>query len=105
MRNGTHCKFLIFLKKVSGHEIRRLYQRFSRLDKEGIGHITKKELSMIPELAVNPLMSRIILQFDQKKTGLINFKEFLRALNIFHSKTDHKERLQCINFLLIFSYF
>lgn len=72
-----------------------MYQRFSRLDKEGIGHITKKELSMIPELAVNPLMCRIIPLFDQKKTGLINFKEFLQALNVFHSKTDHKDKLQC----------
>jgi hypothetical protein len=39
---------------------------------------------MIPELAVNPLSSRILSLLDKKHHGLINFKDFISFLNMFH---------------------
>ena len=37
---------------------------------------------MIPELAVNPLASRILALFDPKQNGLVNFKDFISVLNM-----------------------
>lgn len=38
---------------------------------------------MIPELAMNPLVERVIAIFDTNKDESINFKEFIQALAIF----------------------
>jgi serine/threonine-protein phosphatase 2B regulatory subunit len=99
-RSGRNAKWhslykkFIFLFSVSQHEIRRLYQRFSILDKDGLGHITKKEFNSIPELAVNPLAERIFCQFNKNKTGYINFKDFLYAFDIFHEGVEKSQKAQ-----------
>jgi Ca2+-binding EF-hand superfamily protein len=38
-------------------EIKILYKRFRRLDRSGRGTISADDLTMIPELAMNPLAS------------------------------------------------
>lgn len=52
--------------KVSAAEIQRLKKRFMKLDKNGSGAIEKEEFLQIPQIANNPLASRMIAIFDEE---------------------------------------
>ena len=73
-------------------EVKKLYDRFRKLDRTGRGFIRREDLLKIPELAMNPLVHRIIALFRPTdsvgKDGVwqINFKEFLKALSVFSEK-------------------
>jgi serine/threonine-protein phosphatase 2B regulatory subunit len=60
------------------------------LDKDGSGTLTIDEFTSIPELAVNPLLERVISIFDTNKDNEIEFTEFISALSTFSDK-DNKE--------------
>lgn len=75
-------------------EIKRLYKRFKKLDKDGNGNITRDEFLMIPELAVNPLVKRVISIFDANNDDCVNFKEFISALSVFNSQSNSQEKLE-----------
>lgn len=83
---------------VSPKEIKRLYKRFKKLDKDGDGTISKEEFLMIPELAVNPLVKRVISIFDQNGDDSVNFKEFISALSVFSTRGEKEEKLECMYF-------
>lgn len=51
---------------VSAAEIQRLKKRFMKLDKDGSGSIDKDEFLQIPQIANNPLASRMIAIFDEE---------------------------------------
>lgn len=51
---------------VSAPEIQRLKKRFMKLDKDGNGSIDKDEFLQIPQIANNPLASRMIAIFDEE---------------------------------------
>eukprot|EP00697_Spironema_sp_BW2_P006710 gnl/Spiro4/20819_TR10136_c0_g1_i1.p1 gnl/Spiro4/20819_TR10136_c0_g1~~gnl/Spiro4/20819_TR10136_c0_g1_i1.p1 ORF type:complete len:196 (-),score=73.62 gnl/Spiro4/20819_TR10136_c0_g1_i1:94-630(-) len=78
----------------SQKEIRRLYKRFRKLDKDNSGTITTEEFMSIPELAMNPLVQRVISIFDQNRDDNVNFKEFISALSVFSSRGDKEEKLK-----------
>lgn len=80
---------------VSPKEIKRLYKRFQKLDKAGTGLVTSADFMSIPELAMNPLVSRIITLFDTKGEGYLNFEQFLQTLSVFSNGGDPKEKLKC----------
>lgn len=75
-------------------EVRRLYMRFQQLDRNRSGNLDADELRMIPELAMNPLMPRIVALFDSA-----NFAQFVRTMAIFgrngskEAKTDFAFRV------------
>eukprot|EP01112_Ceratiomyxa_fruticulosa_P016066 TRINITY_DN481_c0_g1_i1.p1 TRINITY_DN481_c0_g1~~TRINITY_DN481_c0_g1_i1.p1 ORF type:complete len:192 (+),score=37.03 TRINITY_DN481_c0_g1_i1:122-697(+) len=75
-------------------EIKRFYKRFKRLDKEEKGSISTEEFMAIPELSMNPLKTRIIQVIDSDKDGLVNFKQFVRSLNVFHPQTPRSEKIK-----------
>jgi serine/threonine-protein phosphatase 2B regulatory subunit len=75
-------------------EIKRLYKRFKKLDKDGNGCITSDEFFMIPELAVNPLVKRVISIFDANGDDSVNFKEFISALSVFNARGDKNAKLE-----------
>lgn len=75
-------------------EINRLYKRFKKLDKDGNGTITHEEFLMVPELAVNPLVKRVISIFDDNNDGNVNFKQFITALSVFNARADKKQKLE-----------
>jgi Ca2+-binding EF-hand superfamily protein len=58
---------------VTDKELKRLYRRFKKLDADGSGTLTADEFANIPELAVNPLLERIISIFDANQNGSIEF--------------------------------
>ncbi|OSX80904.1 hypothetical protein BU14_0031s0074 [Porphyra umbilicalis] len=75
-------------------EVRRLYKRFQQLDRNRSGNLQAEELRMIPELAMNPLMPRIIALCDNA-----NFSQFVRTIAVFgpnstkQAKTDFAFRV------------
>jgi calcineurin B family protein 1 len=66
-------------------QIKRLYNRFTSLDKNNTGYLTKEDFHRIPELHVNPLCDRIIevLIDDNGQDGKLNFRKFAKVFSIF----------------------
>ena len=67
------------------NQIKRLYGRFTSLDKDNKGYLSKQDFSRIPELHVNPLRDRIIevLIDDHGQDEKLNFKQFARVFSTF----------------------
>lgn len=63
---------------LSRAEIERLYSRFQKLDRNGSGTLDADEFYLIPELAMNPLVPRIVQLFDG-----VNFSQFVALLSAF----------------------
>ncbi|XP_064403797.1 calcineurin B homologous protein 1-like isoform X2 [Halichondria panicea] len=80
----------------SESQIRRLYSRFAHLDKRSKGYLME-DMMLIPELAVNPLGTRIIEAFftDERngKSSIetINFRQFVRTLARFKKSPRAQE--------------
>jgi len=51
----------------TSNQIQRLYSRFSSLDKEHKGYLTREDFLRIPELAINPLGDRIVHAFFRER--------------------------------------
>ena len=69
-------------------EIERLYARFQKLDRNGSGTVDAAEFLMIPELAMNPLVPRIVEIFDG-----VNFAQFVQLLSAFGPKASRDAKL------------
>ncbi|KAI9017926.1 calcineurin subunit B [Phycomyces nitens] len=67
----------------SAEEIQRLYKRFMKLDKDNSGSIDKDEFLAIPQIANNPLATRMIAIFDEDGGGDVDFHEFIKGLSAF----------------------
>ncbi|KAI3386412.1 hypothetical protein SNEBB_000919 [Seison nebaliae] len=68
----------------NGAQIKRLYSRFTSLDKHSNGFLTRDDLLRIPDLAINPLGERIVdCFFDETDDDSINFKNFCDVLAVF----------------------
>ncbi|KAF9999780.1 Calcineurin subunit B [Entomortierella chlamydospora] len=78
----------------SAEEIQRLYKRFMKLDKDGSGSIDKEEFLAIPQIATNPLASRLIAIMDEDGGGDVDFKEFIAGLSAFSNKGNKIEKLR-----------
>jgi len=82
------------MSNFSELELKRLYRRFKKLDKDGSGTLTTDEFLSIPEFASNPLLERVIAIFDTNKDEEIEFKEFISALSIFSGKDNKEAKLK-----------
>ncbi|ORZ16765.1 calcineurin subunit B [Lobosporangium transversale] len=78
----------------TAEEIQRLYKRFMKLDKDGSGSIDKEEFLAIPQIATNPLASRLIAIMDEDGGGDVDFKEFIAGLSAFSSRGNKIEKLR-----------
>ncbi|XP_065176749.1 calcineurin B homologous protein 1-like [Sycon ciliatum] len=83
------------LTGFTGRQIVRLYHRFSHLDKGDNYLLSREDLERIPELAINPLGSRVLDMFfpspsDEDAETMINFPKFLDLLSIFR-KSDRSD--------------
>merc|ERR1712088_294574 len=67
-------------------QIERLYARFTSLDKQNHGYLTREDFLRIPELAINPLGDRIVHAFfyESKSQGeeKVDFKDFVRVVSL-----------------------
>eukprot|EP00457_Paulinella_chromatophora_P020612 gb/GEZN01022700.1/.p1 GENE.gb/GEZN01022700.1/~~gb/GEZN01022700.1/.p1 ORF type:complete len:176 (+),score=45.33 gb/GEZN01022700.1/:29-556(+) len=67
----------------SEDELKRLFKKFKKLDKDGNGSLSIEEFMNIPELEHNPLVRRVVETFDDDKSGEVDFMEFIKALSVF----------------------
>ena len=80
---------------VTEYELRRLYRRFKKLDRNGSGTLTADEFEAIPELSQNPLLSRLLAIFDKNKDEEIQFSEFVGTLATLSDKGSQDAKLRC----------
>lgn len=71
-------------------QIKRLYERFTSLDKQNNGYLYKEDLSHIQELETNQVRERMIevLITDHGQDERLNFRQFARVLSTFRRKND-----------------
>lgn len=76
----------------TSNQIKRLYNRFTALDKDNTGYLRKQDLTRIPELHINPMRDRIVevLINDYGQDGKLNFKQFACVLSTFRRKTGNQ---------------
>lgn len=81
----------------SPDQIKRLYSRFTSLDKSTKGTLSRDDFIRIPELAINPIGERIIDAFfmneDSQESGeeTCNFRQFVKTLAHFRPFDSSKE--------------
>lgn len=105
MMKATNCKkenifilffvLLLYYFIVTEYELRRLYRRFKKLDRNGSGTLTADEFEAIPELSQNPLLSRLLAIFDKNKDEEIQFSEFVGTLATLSDKGSQDAKLRC----------
>ncbi|KAL1514033.1 hypothetical protein ABEB36_003359 [Hypothenemus hampei] len=80
------------------NQIERLYSRFTALDRNDCGTLSRDDFLRIPELAINPLGERIVNAFFQgdEFTDRVNFRQFMQVLAHFRPVKKNKEnKLNC----------
>jgi len=93
----------------TGNQIERLWSRFTSLDKQDKGYLTREDFLRIPELAINPLGDRIVHAFfrdghsngngvgelETRDRDVVNFCDFVRVLAHFRpiKKNIEKNKL------------
>jgi len=82
------------LSDFTPDEINRLFRRFRKLDTDRSGALSVEEFMAIPELEHNPLVRRVVDTFDTNRSGEVDFKEFIQALNIFVKPDAEEEKLK-----------
>ncbi|KAH9978114.1 calcium/calmodulin-dependent protein phosphatase [Lactifluus volemus] len=95
----TPSQFMEDMEKRSNfnaRELERLKKRFMKLDSDGSGSIDRNEFLQIPQIANNPLASRMIAIFDEDGGGTVDFQEFVGGLSAFSSRGGREEKLRCM---------
>ncbi|KAG6813189.1 Calcineurin subunit B [Tricholoma furcatifolium] len=93
----THSQFMEDMEKRTNFtqpELERLKKRFMKLDSDGSGSIDRDEFLQIPQIATNPLASRMIAIFDEDGGGTVDFQEFVGGLSAFSSRGGREEKLK-----------
>jgi Ca2+-binding EF-hand superfamily protein len=70
----------------SAPELLSLSQRFAELDSDGDGLVEADEVCAMGEVAMYPLLRRVVSRFNEDKSGALNFGEFCRALSTLSAK-------------------
>ncbi|CAK1550438.1 unnamed protein product [Leptosia nina] len=74
------------------NQIERLYSRFTALDKNDCGTLSREDFLRIPELAINPLSERIVSAFfAESHDDRVNFLQFMRVLAHFRPIRKNRE--------------
>ena len=73
------------ISQIDSTEIRRMLQKFGKLDEDQSGALSAKEFMQIPELVSNPLVERVIDIFDIDENGeVFSFLDKLHYKNNTH---------------------
>lgn len=64
-------------------QVKRLYNRFQKLDRRQSGTLDGNDLLKIPELAMNPLHPRLFAIFEN-----VNFRQFVANVSAFSANAD-----------------
>lgn len=89
---------------VTAKQIERLYSRFTSLDRNDSGTLSREDFLRIPELAINPLCERIVHSFfADSNDDRVNFRQFTKVLATFRTikksqestLNSREEKLRC----------
>eukprot|EP01114_Cavostelium_apophysatum_P005659 TRINITY_DN16840_c0_g1_i1.p1 TRINITY_DN16840_c0_g1~~TRINITY_DN16840_c0_g1_i1.p1 ORF type:complete len:181 (-),score=44.26 TRINITY_DN16840_c0_g1_i1:36-578(-) len=80
--------------KLTEKELKKLHRRFKKIDADGSGTLQLSEFQNIPELAMNPLLERVISVFDKDKNDEVDFQEFISGLATFTQKGNKDDKLR-----------
>eukprot|EP01111_Echinosteliopsis_oligospora_P007283 TRINITY_DN2207_c0_g1_i1.p1 TRINITY_DN2207_c0_g1~~TRINITY_DN2207_c0_g1_i1.p1 ORF type:complete len:180 (-),score=47.46 TRINITY_DN2207_c0_g1_i1:66-605(-) len=75
-------------------ELKRLYRRFKKIDKDNSGSLSLAEFTQIPDLALNPLLERIIQVFDANGDDEIQWAEFVQVLSTLSDKGTREQKMK-----------
>ena len=75
-------------------ELQSLAQRFAQLDRDADGLVDAEEVCEMAEVAMYPLLRRVVCRYDEDKSGAINYTEFCRALSTLSAKATLGEKLR-----------
>lgn len=98
------CRFGQFPHAVTPSQIERLYSRFTSLDRSDCGTLSRDDFLRIPELAINPLVDRIVHAFfADSNDDRVNFRQFMQVLAHFrpiqkgkaNRLNNRDEKLKC----------
>ena len=78
----------------SASELVILSQRFGDLDSDGDGLVDADEVCAMGEVAMYPLLRRVVSRYNEDKSGALTFSEFSRALSTLSAKATLDEKLQ-----------
>jgi serine/threonine-protein phosphatase 2B regulatory subunit len=74
-------------------EVKRYYRRFRDLDRDESGSIPLERLLCIPELAINPLSTRVLKHIRDCFGEQLDFKRFLELMEIYSRYAPGKEKV------------
>lgn len=74
-------------ENLSQAQVKRLYNRFQKLDSKQSGTLDADVLRTIPELSMNPLHPRLIAIFQNN-----NFRQFVSNVSAFNEDADAKRK-------------
>ncbi|KAL0077975.1 calcineurin subunit B [Phycomyces blakesleeanus] len=92
-QSGSQLEDIVNSSNFSAEEVQRLYKRFIKLDKNHSGSIDSEEFLAIPQIANNPLATRMIAIFDEDGGGDVDFDEFIKGLSAFSARGNRREKL------------
>ena len=69
-------------------ELAILSQRFGDLDSDGDGLVDADEVCAMGEVAMYPLLRRVVSRYNEDKSGALTFSEFSRALSTLSAKAS-----------------
>lgn len=76
-------------------QLESLYKRFEHLDKDKSGTLNAEKLLSVPELAMNPLIPRLLEVLGVDNGGELGFIGFVKFLSIFHPSALKEDKLKC----------
>ncbi|KAK2964875.1 putative Calcineurin subunit B [Blattamonas nauphoetae] len=80
----------------SQEEIKRMYRKFCHLDHDRNGVLSVDEFKLIPTIASNPLLPRLIGIFDTNHDECVDFDEFITGLSVFGSDSTDEKKLKLL---------
>ena len=78
----------------SSAELGQLSQRFAMLEPDEEGHVDIEKVCDMPEIAMYPLLQRIVSKYNTDKSGGVTFAEFARAMSTLSGKATLGEKLR-----------
>lgn len=75
-------------------ELSQLSQRFAMLEPDDEGHVDVEQVCDMPEIAMYPLLQRIVSKYNTDKSGGVTFPEFAKAMSTLSGKATLSEKLK-----------
>jgi len=84
-----------FILSVTAQEVRKLVQRYAKLDPEGVDGITYDEMLTLPEFAGNSIASPVVASYLDSRSQKIYPKQFLMVCAMLSTKISVSEKKKC----------